>query len=126
LTLSWPCSYRATLGRASVLVLNCSQRFCTSQWQTLLRSVDIEPGVLVSTTTYFPSFFVFFFFSSRRRHTRSKRDWSSDVCSSDLIDVSLDVLIHGTSRKPAHPGLIHHIVYGLIFELEILFLPSFV
>src|SRR6266513_3180365 len=27
---------------------------------------------------------VLFFFSSRRRHTRSKRDWSSDVCSSDL------------------------------------------
>src|SRR5438067_483434 len=27
-----------------------------------------------------------FFFSSRRRHTRSKRDWSSDVCSSDLYD----------------------------------------
>src|SRR5699024_11668000 len=27
---------------------------------------------------------VSFFFSSRRRHTRSKRDWSSDVCSSDL------------------------------------------
>src|SRR5207249_5974422 len=25
------------------------------------------------------------FFSSRRRHTRSKRDWSSDVCSSDLF-----------------------------------------
>src|SRR5699024_12037449 len=29
-------------------------------------------------------FFCVFFFSSRRRHTRSKRDWSSDVCSSDL------------------------------------------
>src|SRR5206468_8163978 len=28
----------------------------------------------------------FFFFSSRRRHTRSDRDWSSDVCSSDLRD----------------------------------------
>src|SRR6266542_6645007 len=27
---------------------------------------------------------VFFFFSSRRRHTRCYRDWSSDVCSSDL------------------------------------------
>src|SRR6266536_1713589 len=27
---------------------------------------------------------IFFFFSSRRRHTRSTRDWSSDVCSSDL------------------------------------------
>src|SRR6266849_10419499 len=29
-------------------------------------------------------FLFFFFFSSRRRHTRSTRDWSSDVCSSDL------------------------------------------
>src|SRR5438034_3051977 len=29
---------------------------------------------------------LFFFFSSRRRHTRSLCDWSSDVCSSDLID----------------------------------------
>src|SRR4030066_1474543 len=29
--------------------------------------------------------FRFFFFSSRRRHTRFKCDWSSDVCSSDLV-----------------------------------------
>src|SRR5207302_6196727 len=28
---------------------------------------------------------IFFFFSSRRRHTRFSRDWSSDVCSSDLL-----------------------------------------
>src|SRR2546429_2550610 len=28
---------------------------------------------------------IFFFFSSRRRHTRCSRDWSSDVCSSDLL-----------------------------------------
>src|SRR5205807_3229730 len=28
---------------------------------------------------------VFFFFSSRRRHTRLQGDWSSDVCSSDLV-----------------------------------------
>src|ERR1022692_2293956 len=28
-----------------------------------------------------------FFFSSRRRHTRLQGDWSSDVCSSDLVDV---------------------------------------
>src|SRR2546422_7028831 len=28
-----------------------------------------------------------FFFSSRRRHTRCSRDWSSDVCSSDLMTV---------------------------------------
>src|SRR5690606_39824942 len=34
---------------------------------------------LVLTLTY-----LFFLFSSRRRHTRFSRDWSSDVCSSDL------------------------------------------
>src|SRR5256885_13914022 len=28
---------------------------------------------------------MFFFFSSRRRHTRLQGDWSSDVCSSDLV-----------------------------------------
>src|SRR3712207_3506329 len=32
----------------------------------------------------FSMFLLFFFFSSRRRHTRYWRDWSSDVCSSDL------------------------------------------
>src|SRR5207245_5801958 len=31
-----------------------------------------------------PAPIFFFFFSSRRRHTRCYRDWSSDVCSSDL------------------------------------------
>src|ERR1017187_10802120 len=34
-----------------------------------------------------------FFFSSRRRHTRYIGDWSSDVCSSDLDDVWLQVLV---------------------------------
>ena len=33
-----------------------------------------------------------FFFSSRRRHTRLRRDWSSDVCSSDLWDENSKVL----------------------------------
>src|SRR6266508_6577318 len=33
-------------------------------------------------------FIFFFFFSSRRRHTRWPRDWSSDVCSSDLLIVA--------------------------------------
>src|SRR2546422_6984384 len=32
-----------------------------------------------------PRAFYSFFFSSRRRHTRCSRDWSSDVCSSDLV-----------------------------------------
>src|SRR5690554_1144847 len=35
------------------------------------------------------SSFFFFFFSSRRRHTRCGRDWSSDVCSSDLWYLAL-------------------------------------
>src|SRR5690606_40527763 len=34
-------------------------------------------------------FFISFFFSSRRRHTRFSRDWSSDVCSSDLVGKAL-------------------------------------
>src|SRR3712207_7753993 len=38
------------------------------------------------------SLYTFFFFSSRRRHTRYWRDWSSDVCSSDLGDTSNEKL----------------------------------
>src|SRR5438874_10712814 len=41
-------------------------------------------------------YYLFFFFSSRRRHTRSLRDWSSDVCSSDLYFAALD---EATSAK---------------------------
>src|SRR5206468_6085441 len=37
--------------------------------------------------------FLFFFFSSRRRHTRSDRDWSSDVCSSDLASCRTDGML---------------------------------
>src|SRR5204862_4979749 len=40
--------------------------------------------------------FVCFFFSSRRRHTRSLRDWSSDVCSSDLAG---EELFHALKRR---------------------------
>src|SRR6185295_11695579 len=40
---------------------------------------------------------VFFFFSSRRRHTRYWRDWSSDVCSSDLTWRSTS-----SGRRPRH------------------------
>src|SRR5262245_18269375 len=37
------------------------------------------------------TFYLFvFFFSSRRRHTRCLSDWSSDVCSSDLLELTLD------------------------------------
>src|SRR3712207_8686482 len=35
---------------------------------------------------------MYFFFSSRRRHTRYWRDWSSDVCSSDLAKEAIEIL----------------------------------
>src|SRR3989442_498872 len=38
-----------------------------------------------------------FFFASRRRHTRCGRDWSSDVCSSDLEPLPLGVLVAATA-----------------------------
>src|SRR2546421_7102796 len=44
---------------------------------------------------YLRIIFIFFFFSSRRRHTRSDRDWSSDVCSSDLYgEMALSYALH--------------------------------
>src|SRR5207249_9988493 len=46
---------------------------------------------------------VVFFFSSRRRHTRSKRDWSSDVCSSDLPGGQLRFSIAHFSVKQRSP-----------------------
>src|SRR5688500_20174065 len=49
-----------------------------------------------------------FFFSSRRRHTRLQGDWSSDVCSSDLAVVNLDVIIEQT-RPVDH----QHIVFTI-------------
>src|SRR5699024_12111836 len=39
------------------------------------------------------------FFSSRRRHTRSKRDWSSDVCSSDLTREIENILSDLNAKK---------------------------
>src|SRR5690348_17804896 len=46
---------------------------------------------------------IFFFFSSRRRHTRWTGDWSSDVCSSDLINSSpftLHIVIPTIEKNP--------------------------
>src|SRR3712207_2973893 len=44
-------------------------------------------------------FLFFFFFSSRRRHTRYWRDWSSDVCSSDLADKDIVMPLHKRITK---------------------------
>src|SRR5205814_3209586 len=40
-----------------------------------------------------------FFFSSRRRHTRCLSDWSSDVCSSDLVRFARNATYHRLTKK---------------------------
>src|SRR5437879_8257424 len=50
-------------------------------------------------------FFFFFFFSSRRRHTRYIGDWSSDVCSSDLLPQTGHGRRHASQEeRPGHAG----------------------
>src|SRR6266567_3409987 len=48
-------------------------------------------------------FMIKFFFSSRRRHTRFDCDWSSDVCSSDLLSGAARPVADG-SEFELHPG----------------------
>src|SRR5256886_5937235 len=48
----------------------------------------------------------FFFFSSRRRHTRFDCDWSSDVCSSDLNPMTVEV-----ARRNTPAELVAQVVY---------------
>src|SRR5690606_40069173 len=59
----------------------------------------------------------FFFFSSRRRHTRFSRDWSSDVCSSDLV-LRGNLAPKGAVLKPsaASPHLMRHTGRAVVFE----------
>src|SRR5438874_5414585 len=73
-------------------MLSCivSTNVLTSCSSTMMLFLDFEIQLLMTLTTvlYMSCCLIsgpFFFFSSRRRHTISLRDWSSDVCSSDLI-----------------------------------------
>src|SRR2546422_3750460 len=52
------------------------------------------------------SFIYLFFFSSRRRHTRCSRDWSSDVCSSDLSSFHGRVLLRLRGDDSSWPYLL--------------------
>src|SRR2546422_8717322 len=59
----------------------------------------------------------FFFFSSRRRHTRCSRDWSSDVCSSDLVSVHSE-----EAKKPARDvpiGIITSLIVCTILYIAV-------
>src|SRR6266542_5257172 len=61
-----------------------------------------------------------FFFSSRRRHTRCYRDWSSDVCSSDLGQLHRveNLRVAGTAAEIAGQGDAHLVAArgGIVLE----------
>src|SRR5690554_5909668 len=67
---------------------------------------------------------VFFFFSSRRRHTRCGRDWSSDVCSSDLPWVrdlaarfeQPEEVVRQLLRKLVRSGRLYQVVRDLFYH----------
>src|SRR2546421_6276826 len=60
-----------------------------------------------------------FFFSSRRRHTRSDRDWSSDVCSSDLFALTVQDLEEGRVKWDlGRPYMIRHDADGYCHHVE--------
>src|SRR5690606_40476815 len=67
---------------------------------------------------------VFFFFSSRRRHTRFSRDWSSDVCSSDLfvvlvmIGLTLSAFLTKHSEKAQFRVAAYNIRYAAQIDEE--------
>src|SRR3989304_1949477 len=74
--------------------------------------------------------FLYFFFSSRRRHTRCSRDWSSDVCSSDL-GIAIGLITEWyTSASPvaktanaSTTGAATNIITGLAIGMESVALP---
>src|SRR5690606_40489080 len=61
-----------------------------------------------------------FFFSSRRRHTRFSRDWSSDVCSSDLAATGIRRLNRDTAAVviEVFDGIIKHTAESVCGDIK--------
>src|SRR2546422_4343131 len=78
----------------------------------LVGSSKIILYIAILSSKYSNHSLFFFFFSSRRRHTRCSRDWSSDVCSSDLSGHAL----HGMGREDVDARMLGR---GRPFILEI-------
>src|SRR5207249_7343755 len=105
--------------REQVIVLQNDEIAATSRCRRVPATPYVVPwkhlsGCRVSDEKWFCSKCAHtFFFSSRRRHTRSKRDWSSDVCSSDLLQAPAVAPVirspppgspPGRPRPPTAPG----------------------
>src|SRR5689334_24023453 len=80
-----------------------------------------------SLLAYFICLIFFFFFSSRRRHTRWNCDWSSDVCSSDLVLLEMSrhtekVRSPGSERRDAalyvRRDARRHVVSGILPDVK--------
>src|SRR2546429_2235493 len=74
-----------------------SPHVCGTEWIEVTSGSSLYSPHVVSIVCIKPGHF-FFFFSSRRRHTRCSRDWSSDVCSSDLAKLLADWFAHGQHK----------------------------
>src|SRR5205807_6911015 len=69
----------------------------------ILGNTSVEVPYIPGQAKWFPGLLLglgrlYLFFSSRRRHTRLQGDWSSDVCSSDLILENLSRQLHHARR----------------------------
>src|ERR1022692_933797 len=76
-------SQRQAKGHGEKSKKNPAHNASIQRMQALYRGV--VNGLLLATIPNAHAEFSSFFFSSRRRHTRLQGDWSSDVCSSDLV-----------------------------------------
>src|SRR5690554_6688736 len=97
-----------------------------------MRSSEVIHGCLVFSRLFYCRRrikVILFFFSSRRRHTRCGRDWSSDVCSSDLAvykaynQARAEVRSSGTLPVPMHlrnapTKLMKQIGYGKNYQYD--------
>src|SRR5690348_17709129 len=70
-----------------------------------VRSMESRPcrRWLLLSVRFVVGLFIFFFFSSRRRHTRWTGDWSSDVCSSDLVQLEACLVNLAANARDAMP-----------------------
>src|SRR5690606_39382963 len=69
--------------------------------------------------------FILFFFSSRRRHTRFSRDWSSDVCSSDLYSPKFYYILFDKNKiVNIFIDILEFLLYSFCYSLSRSIIPE--